>query len=148
MVAASVDAESFPRRRLVFGGGCRLRPGERVEAPQNDGSWRNLPRSIHIRGPAGIKAQTVCIVSSPDFNRGADVIVAMVTSSRRRFDVPTTGDVVLDDWQEAGLLRPSVVRAGRLLVVEVPLLSARLGALSSRDLLAVDSGLKEALGLT
>jgi mRNA interferase MazF len=96
----------------------------------------------------GSKRRPVCIVSSPDFNRGADVIVAMVTSSRRRFDVPTTGDVVLDDWQEAGLLRPSVVRAGRLLVVEVPLLSARLGALSSRDLLAVDSGLKAALGLT
>jgi mRNA interferase MazF len=96
----------------------------------------------------GSKRRPVCIVSSKDFNAGADVIVAMVTSSRRRLDVPTTGDVILDDWEEAGLLRPSVVRAGRLLVVEAPLLSARLGALSPRDLLAVDSGLKGALGLT
>jgi mRNA interferase MazF len=96
----------------------------------------------------GLKRRPVCIVSSPDFNRGVDVIVAMVTSSSRRMDSPTAGDVVLDDWQEAGLLRPSVVRAGRLLVLEAPLLSARLGALSSRDLLAVDSGLREALGLT
>ena len=79
---------------------------------------------------------------------GADVIVAMVTSSRRRLNAPATGDVILDDWEQARLLRPCVVSAGRLLLIETRLLSARLGALSQRDLLAVDSGPKGPLGLT
>lgn len=51
----------------------------------------------------------------------------MVTSSARRLAAPGVGDVVLDDWHRAGLLRPSVVRTGRLLVPEARLLSARLG---------------------
>ena len=72
----------------------------------------------------------------------------MVTSSARRLAAPGVGDVVLDDWHQAGLLRPSVVRTGRLLVLEARLLSAQLGALTASDLGRVDRGLKEALGLS
>jgi hypothetical protein len=48
---------------------------------------------------------------------------------------------------QAGLRQPSVVRCGRLLVIEHRLLSTGLGQLSEPDLAAVDAGLKLALGL-
>jgi len=95
----------------------------------------------------GLKRRPVCVVSSAAISQGPDVIVAMVTSSRARVTQPGMGDVVLEDWRAAGLRQPSVVRAGRLLVVEHRLLAGPLGQLSSRDLAAVDAGLKAALGL-
>lgn len=73
---------------------------------------------------AGSKRRPVCIVSAPFYNAGPDVVVAMV-SSGARVAAPRLGDVVLKDWQQSGLLRPSVVRAGRLQVIERRLLSAQ-----------------------
>jgi mRNA interferase MazF len=95
----------------------------------------------------GLKRRPVCVVSSFAYSQGPDVIVAMVTSSRTRVAQPGLGDAALQDWLEAGLRQPSVVRSGRLLVIEHRLLSTGLGQLSQRDLAAVDVGLKEALGL-
>ncbi|GAC1376826.1 MAG: hypothetical protein NVSMB4_05910 [Acidimicrobiales bacterium] len=95
----------------------------------------------------GLKRRPVCVVSSAAYSQGPDVIVAMVTSSHARVARPGLGDVVLRDWQAAALRQPSVVRAGRLLVIENRLLSAGLGELSQRDLAAVDVALKTALGL-
>ena len=66
----------------------------------------------------GSKRRPACIVSTAEYNEGPDVIVAMVTSSRARLDRPELGDVVVTDWRAAGLPLPSVVRAGRLLVLE------------------------------
>lgn len=96
----------------------------------------------------GSKRRPVCVVSSSAFNTGPDIIVAMVTSNARRLAFPTSGDVVVGDWRQAGLLLPSVVRCGRLLVLETRLLSARLGTLAPSDLAEVNHGLKDALGLT
>ncbi len=76
------------------------------------------------------------------------MIVAMVTSSRARVTRPGIGDVVLEDWQPAGLRQPSVLRTGRLLVIEHRLLTGPLGRLSPRDLAAVDAALKTTLGLS
>jgi mRNA interferase MazF len=95
----------------------------------------------------GLKRRPVCVVSSPGYSQGPDVIVAMVTSNQTRVARPGLGDVALQDWQQAGLRQPSVVRAGRLLVIEHRLLSTGLGLLSQRDLAGVDAGLKAALGL-
>jgi mRNA-degrading endonuclease toxin of MazEF toxin-antitoxin module len=96
----------------------------------------------------GSKRRPVCVVSSARFHADPDVIVAMVTSSSLRLASPRCGDVILGEWRRAGLLRPSVVRAGRLLVLERRLLSAKLGVVTAGDLLKVDRGLKDALGLS
>lgn len=72
----------------------------------------------------------------------------MVTSSAARVAQPGIGDVVVVDWQEAGLLRPSVVRTGRLLVIERQLVSAALGDLAPVDLQLVDVALKTVLGIS
>jgi mRNA interferase MazF len=95
----------------------------------------------------GLKRRPVCVVSSAAHSQGPDVIVAMVTSSRARISQPGIGDVILQDWSVAGLRQASVVRAGRILVIEHRLLAGPLGRLSPRDLAAVDAGLKVVLDL-
>ena len=95
---------------------------------------------------AGSKRRPVCVVSTPAYNAGPDVVVAMI-SSGTRVTAPWLGDVALRDWQHAGLLRPSVVRAGRLQVIEQRLLSSQRGALSANDLVVVDQALRDVLGL-
>ncbi|MCU1460929.1 MAG: hypothetical protein JWO37_1004 [Acidimicrobiales bacterium] len=88
----------------------------------------------------------MCVISVPAYNAGPDVVVAMI-SSGTRVTAPWLGDVELRDWQLAGLLRPSVVRAGRLQVMERRLLSGQRGTLSAADLTAVDHVLRDVLGL-
>jgi mRNA interferase MazF len=95
---------------------------------------------------AGSRRRPMCIVSAPSYNAGPDVMVAMV-SSGARVSSPRLGDVVLEDWQQSGLLRPSVVRAGRLQVIERRLLSSQRGVLSAADLDAVNEALRNVLGL-
>lgn len=96
---------------------------------------------------AGSKRRPVCVVSAPAYNGGPDVIVAMI-SSGARLTSPRLGDVVLRDWQRAGLLRPSVVRVGRPQVMEQRLLSSKRGALDASDLAAIDQALKDVLGIS
>ena len=62
-----------------------------------------------------------------------DVVICRVTSAIR------TGalDITLIDWQEAGLLKPSVARLDRLVTAEKSVIRRQLGVLSSRDLIAV-----------
>jgi mRNA-degrading endonuclease toxin of MazEF toxin-antitoxin module len=87
-------------------------------------------------------------VSSADYNQGPDAVVAMVTSRRTRIAHPEIGDVLIRDWQAAGLPLASVVRTGRLLVLEQRLLTRTLGELSRDDIAAVDEGLLAVLGLS
>jgi mRNA interferase MazF len=60
---------------------------------------------------------------------GADAVVAVVTTAAPR----SATDVPLNDWQSAGLLRPSTARLSRLDCLEQSLLLHRLGVLSSAD---------------
>jgi hypothetical protein len=80
-------------------------------------------------------------------NQSADVVLAMVTSSRSRVQRPGPGDAVIRNWQAAGLRLPSVVRSGRLLVLEHRLVGPILGDLNADDQLGVDVSLRTALGL-
>ena len=43
-------------------------------------------------------------------------------------------DVMIQDWQSAGLLKPSIARLDRIVTAEKTLLQRRLGELSKRDL--------------
>ena len=95
----------------------------------------------------GMKRRPACVVSASSYNEGPDVIVAMVTSSGTRLHDPGMGDVTINDWRAAGLRRPSVVRTGRLLVLERRLLTALLGSLAPDDVEAVDRALLTVFGL-
>lgn len=89
-----------------------------------------------------MKRRPACVVSSGDYQLGPDVIVAMVTSQTARRQQPGLGDVIVRDWQRSGLRAPSVVRVGRLLVLEQRLIGATLGRLASAALDDVDDALR------
>lgn len=89
-----------------------------------------------------MKRRPACVVSADAYQHGPDVIVAMVTSQTSRRQAPGLGDVVVADWQAAGLRAPSTVRTGRLLVLEQRLIGATLGRLSTPALADIDAALR------
>jgi mRNA interferase MazF len=96
----------------------------------------------------GMKRRPACVVSADAYHAGPDVILVMVTSQAARRQAPGLGDVVIAGWQAAGLLAPSTVRAGRLLVLEQSRLGSTLGRLSAPELAAVDDALRVVLALS
>ena len=86
------------------------------------------------------------VVSSDRFNRSRlrTVIVAAVTSNTRLAEMP--GNVALDT-ADTGLDRPSVVNVTQLSCVDRDILDARIGALPSDRLRALDAGLRLVLRL-
>lgn len=96
----------------------------------------------------GSKRRPVCILSRDQYNVGPDVLAAMITSNRRRWEIPGIGDVRLSDWQEEGLLHPSVLRAAKLRDLERFLLEGPIGRLTIRDQALVDGRLAEVLDIS
>ena len=76
------------------------------------------------------KKRPAVVVSSAAYNaERPDVIIIAVTSQVRaenRFDIP------LQDWQQARLLKPSVVKPV-IATIEKPLVIKQLGRLSEKD---------------
>ncbi len=68
-----------------------------------------------------------------------DVLLARITSQY----VNTDFDVVISEWQQAGLLIPSYVRLHKLATLETMLIDRRLGHLSSNDLEKIEAKLSE-----
>ena len=92
------------------------------------------------------KQRPALVVSSPDFlAAGDDLLVAAI--SGQRVDRPGRLDHVVAEWKAAGLLMPSVVRAGKLVTLHRDLIRRGLGRLSAPDLRAVDALLRGALAL-
>ena len=67
------------------------------------------------------------------FDLQQDVLVCRVTSVLRRGPL----DVLLNDWAQAGLAKPSVARLDRLVTVEKTILGQRLGVLTAADQSAI-----------
>ena len=67
------------------------------------------------------------------FDLAQDAIICRVTSVQRSGPL----DITLQDWQPAGLLKPSVARIDRLVTAEKSIFLRRLGVLSAADLAAV-----------
>lgn len=67
------------------------------------------------------------------FDLGEDALICRVTSVLRTGPL----DVTLEDWESAGLLKPSVARLDRLVTAEKAIFLRRLGVLSPADLAAV-----------
>ena len=67
------------------------------------------------------------------FDLQHDAVICRVTSVARSGSL----DVTLNDWQAAGLLKPSVARLDRLVTAEKSIFLRRLGVLSPADLAAV-----------
>jgi mRNA interferase MazF len=64
-----------------------------------------------------------------------DVLLARVTTQDRH----TRFDIRVADWQDAGLLAPSVVRLHKLATIHKSLVKRHLGSLSEKDRASVAS---------
>ena len=92
------------------------------------------------------KQRPALVVASSDLLcSGRDVVVAAISGSR--LDRPGPFDYLVNDWEAAGLLMPSVIRAGKLVTLQGDLVRRSLGTLSATDMKAVDGLLRKALGI-
>ena len=106
-----------------------------------------IPAPVHVQGevlPAwlvfsdgqGTKRRPVLVVQ--DFG-DEDLLVVPITSQPAR----VTADVVLSDWQRAGLKLPSTVRMEKLATIEKSCVARKLGVLPSNELARVRQTLAE-----
>ena len=92
----------------------------------------------------GTKQRPAVLLSSEAYQRGRqDVIAAAITSNTHRNLV---GDFLINDWQDAGLLFPSVA-TGVIRTIKQGMIIRSLGSLSHRDMDAVDQLLRLNLDL-
>ncbi len=74
----------------------------------------------------------------------ADIVVARATTRPQQ----TAADVIIDDWQNAGLLAPTVVRIHKVATIEKRLVHRQLGSLQPADRTAVAEVLSEVFRLS
>ena len=92
----------------------------------------------------GSKRRPVLLLSSDRYMHGRqEVVVSAITSNTRRL---LTGDHLMFDWEEAGLLFPSVT-TGILRTIKQSMIELRMGVVSKRDLTEVESNLIQILAL-
>jgi mRNA interferase MazF len=95
---------------------------------------------------SGTKWRPAVVVSGERYNATSpDVLIASITGNLAAR--PHIGDHRLEEWQAAGLLRPSLAQC-KIATIEASMIGRRLGRLTERDLAAVSAGLRSALGLS
>lgn len=93
---------------------------------------------------AGSKKRPAVVVSSDAYNRQRpDVILMAVTSRMRR--TPGFRENVIQDWQSAGLLKPSAVKPV-VFTAEKRIVLKRLGRLKEEDQRAVRESIAAIFG--
>ena len=92
----------------------------------------------------GSKRRPVLLLSSDRYMRGRqEVVVSAITSNTRRL---LTGDHLMFDWEEAGLLFPSVT-TGVLRTIKQSMIERKMGFVSQRDLTEIETNLIQILAL-
>ena len=85
------------------------------------------------------KKRPAVVISTPDFaERNGDVVLMALTSVEQA-DAPS-----LDDWSEAGLVKPTWVKP-LLATLDAGIIERRLGKLSARDCRKVSEVLRAAV---
>lgn len=78
-----------------------------------------------------VKKRPTVVVSSDIYNRQRPDIIIMAVTSQIRSD-SYFGDIVISEWQPAGLLKPSVIKP-IITTIEKPLVIKTLGQLNKED---------------
>ena len=101
---------------------------------------------VHYRPSAEMQAELrpAVGISSETYHRGrGQLLLAVVTGVEKRLQ---PGDTVIQGWQEAGLIRQSLV-TGVLLTVTPDAINRKLGRLSGQDAQGLESSLRLNLGV-
>jgi mRNA interferase MazF len=91
------------------------------------------------------KKRPAVIVSSDAYNKVSQDIIIMAITGQTGGHIGI-GEFLIEDWQSAGLLKASAIKSA-ISTIEQKLVTKTLGRLSSKDLSALDKGLKEVLAL-
>lgn len=92
----------------------------------------------------GIKRRPAVIVSSNIYHEGRDeAIIAAITSKTERI---LAGDHLINDWQGAGLLFPSVT-TGIVRTIKQGMIERKLGSMPAADMEIIGNNLRQVLGL-
>lgn len=93
---------------------------------------------------SGAKRRPALVLSTEDYNQGRqEAIIAAITSNVHRLLV---GDHLIEGWQEAGLLFPSVA-TGIIRTIKQAMIDRKLGEMPEVDLLSFQGKIRQALGL-
>ena len=90
------------------------------------------------------KRRPAVVVSNSAYNNTRPDLVVMAVTSQLR-PSPTLGEVQVDQWQAAGLLKPSVIKPV-FATLERALVIRQLGTLSAADGAALRRAISEILG--
>ncbi|HVA13604.1 MAG TPA: type II toxin-antitoxin system PemK/MazF family toxin [Stellaceae bacterium] len=90
------------------------------------------------------KRRPAVIVSNLVYNTARPDIVVMAITSQLRAN-PALGEIWVDQWQAAGLLKPSAVKPV-FATLEQSLVIRRLGAFATKDSAALRTAITETLG--
>ncbi len=94
---------------------------------------------------SGSKVRPAVVVSGEEYNRTSpDLLIASITGNLAA--LPHPGDHRIGDWEDAGLVKPSLAQT-KLATVEASVIRRKLGELDEGDLASLSNGLKEALEL-
>lgn len=92
----------------------------------------------------GASRRPAVIISTDNYHQGRqETIVAAITSNVDRVLV---GDHLIDGWQEAGLLFPSVA-TGIIRTIKQAMIERQLGTMPAADMQAIQEQLRHVLGL-
>jgi mRNA interferase MazF len=92
----------------------------------------------------GERQRPAVIVSSDAYHKSRqEAIIAAITSKTDRILV---GDHLISDWQEAGLLFPSVA-TGIVRTIKQGMIARKLGIMPLPDMKGIEGHLRDALGL-
>ena len=90
------------------------------------------------------KKRPAVIVSSNPYNRQRPDIIIMAVTSKIR-SASYFGDVSVENWKQAGLLKPSVIKP-IFTTIEKGLVIRKLGPMGEKDLSSLQEALKTILG--
>ncbi len=91
------------------------------------------------------KKRPAVVISSASFNRcTSDIVIIAITSNVTKENI--VGDCILNDWENAGLLKPSTIKPA-IATIEQNLIIKKLGILSKRDLYSLKISLLSLLNL-
>jgi|ETN07SMinimDraft_1059922.scaffolds.fasta_scaffold40562_3 mRNA interferase MazF len=92
----------------------------------------------------GSKRRPVLLLSSDEYMEGRqEAVVSAITSNTRRI---LTGDYLMVDWEDSGLIFPSVVTS-ILRTIKQSMIERKMGEISPRDLAEIESNLTQILEL-
>ena len=91
------------------------------------------------------KRRPAVVVSSDAYHRERPDVIVVAVTSRTAGLTARFGDVLIEQWRDAGLLKASLIKPV-FMTIEESLILRKLGALQQRDVDALRKALQQILG--